>query len=193
MSKLPKEKRDKIILTAIATVAVTAGLWFVLISTQKEALRKMHEEVEKSESQLARGNATLKSKEEVTRQYEETRQKLLQREAAMAAPNDMYSWLIQTLNNFRLNYRVDIPQFGRELPAEVGVFSKFPYRGALFNVRGTATYHDFGRFLADFENTFPNIRVQNLELSPVSEGSAASREKLNFKMELLTLVKPTAP
>ena len=112
----------------------------------------------------------------------------------MAAPNDMYSWLIQTLNTFRANYRVDIPQFGRELPAEVGIFPKFPYRAALFSVRGTAHYHDFGKFLADFENAFPFIRIQNIDLVPAaSESSREAGEKLNFKMELLTLVRPVAP
>ena len=192
MNKLPKEKRDKIILVAVVTLATSAALWLLLINTQRQALRKVQQDVQQSRDQLARGEATLKTKDEVQKQFAAATQGLQQREKAMAAPNDMYSWLIQTLNEFRLNYRVEIPQFGRELPAEVGMFSKFPYRAALFNVRGTANYHDFGRFLADFENAFPYIRVQNIELHPAAE-SQADREKLNFKMELLTLVRPIAP
>ena len=192
MSKVPKEKRDKIILVAIVTLAVSAALWLLLINSQRQTLRKVRDEAQKSRDQWARGNATLKTRAEVTQQFEEATRRLQGREVAMAAPNDMYSWLIQTLNNFRSNYRVEIPQFGRELPSEVGMFAKFPYRAALFNVRGTANYHDFGRFLADFENAFPYIRVQNIELNPASE-QADSREKLNFKVELLTLVRPIAP
>jgi hypothetical protein len=93
-----------------------------------------------------------------------------------------------------LGYQVDIPQFGRETPSEVGIFPKFPYRAAVFNVKGSAYYHDFGKFLADFENAFPYIRVQNIELDSLadSSGSRESSEKLNFKMELLTLVRPIA-
>jgi Tfp pilus assembly protein PilO len=191
MNKLPKEKRDKIILVAVVTIAISAALWLLLINTQRQALRKAQQDVQQSRDQLARGEATLKSKDEVQKQFSVVAQRLQQREKAMAAPNDMYSWLIQTLNDFRVNYRVEIPQFGRELPAEVGMFPKFPYRAALFNVRGTANYHDFGRFLADFENSFPYIRVQNIELNPAE--SQSGREKLNFKMELLTLVRPIAP
>lgn len=191
MNKLPKEKRDKIILVAVVTLALSAALWLLLINTQRSALRKAQQDVQQSRDQLARGEATLKSKDEVHKEFSAVTQRLQQREKAMAAPNDMYSWLIQTLNDFRVNYRVEIPQFGRELPAEVGMFPKFPYRAALFNVRGTANYHDFGRFLADFENSFPYIRVQNIELNPAD--SQSGREKLSFKMELLTLVRPIAP
>ena len=112
----------------------------------------------------------------------------------MAAPNDMYSWLIATLNNFRMKYKVEIPQFGRELPADVGIFAKFPYKAALFNIRGSAYYHDYGKFLADFENAFPYIRVQNIEMDPAIDTSGRDvSEKLSFKMELLTLVRPTSP
>ncbi|WP_310582835.1 hypothetical protein [Deinococcus sp.] len=61
-------------------------------------------------------------------------------------------------------------------------------------MRGSAHYQDFGRFLADFENNFPCIRVQNIELDPVGAIAGSDhREKLNFKMELVTLVRPTAP
>ena len=194
MKALPKDKRDKMILVAIITAALSAAIWLLLINPQRQTLRAVRADIQKSDEQLTRGNATLKTQETVDTQFEAATRALQQRETAMAAPNDMYSWLIQTLNTFRANYRVDIPQFGRELPAEVGIFPKFPYRAALFSVRGTAHYHDFGKFLADFENAFPFIRIQNIELVPAApESSREAGEKLNFRMELLTLVRPVAP
>jgi Tfp pilus assembly protein PilO len=192
MTKLPKEKRDKIILISMGTAVVCAALWFLVINTQLSALRNVAKETEKSRDQLARGQTTIKSQEVVNHEFTEASAALKQREAVMASPNDMYFWLIQTLNGFRGNYKVEIPQFGRETPAEVGCFAKFPYSAALFNVRGTAHFHDFGKFLADFENTFPYIRVQNIDLEPTAnDASGESREKLEFKIELLTLVRPT--
>jgi len=195
MNKLSKEKRDRIILVGFVTVAASAALWLLVINTQTRVLKSVRAEVEKSKDQLARGNATLKTENLIHQQFEECSARLKQRESVMAAPNDMYSWLITTMNRFRSDYRVEIPQFGREIPAEVGIFPKFPYRAALFNIRGSAYYHDFGKFLADFENAFPCIRVQNIELTPLAEvaGTSQSREKLSFQMELLTLVKPVAP
>ena len=75
------------------------------------------------------------------------------------------------------------------------MFGKFPYKAAIFNVRGTAYYHDLGKFLADFENAFPYLRVQNLELEPAANSSATTTgeaEKLAFKMEIVALINPNA-
>jgi hypothetical protein len=194
MSKLSKDKRDKIILVGIVTAAASAAIWLLVIKSQNETLKNARAEVIKSRDQLKRGQTTLTTQAQINESFERAAEKLKQRESSMAAPNDMYSWLIQTLNSFRNGYRVDIPQFGRELPSEVGIFPKFPYRAALFNVKGSAYYHDFGKFLADFENAFPCIRVQNIELESAidSGGNRDASEKLNFKMELLTLVRPIA-
>src|SRR5206468_4612557 len=116
-------------------------------------------------------------------------------ESTMAS-GDMYSWIISTVNTFKENYRVDIPQFSREVPTEVGMFAHFPYRAAVFHLRGMAFYHDFGKFVADFENTFPYMRLQNIELDPPTASNAAAQndqEKLAFKMEIVALVNPNAP
>jgi Tfp pilus assembly protein PilO len=195
MSKLPKEKRDKMILVCFVTLVASVAIWFLMINAQNRTLKQVRLDAEKARDQLARGQTTLKTQAQVDEVYEEVSARLGEREEVMAAPNDMYSWLIQTVNKFRAGHKVEIPQFGREVPVEVGTFAKFPYRAALFNLNGSAYYHDFGKFLAAFENTFPYIRVQNIELAPMTEtaGAAGSHEKLNFKMELVTLVKPVAP
>jgi hypothetical protein len=126
---------------------------------------------------------------------QESSGKLKAIESTMAS-GDMYSWIILTVNNFKENYKIDIPQFSREVPGEVGILPRFPYRAALFHVRGTAYYQDFGRFVADFENSFPYMRIQNIELEP-SGGSNANKvsepEKLAFKMEIVALVNPNSP
>src|SRR5687768_2945187 len=121
MSKLPKDKRDKMILVGLVTVVASAGLWFSLIKTQRQTLQKVRTEVQNSEDQLARGNATLKTGEQVNQQYQEVVRQIKDRESGMAAPIDMYSWLIQTLSTFSAGKNVEIPQFGRELPTEVGI------------------------------------------------------------------------
>jgi Tfp pilus assembly protein PilO len=195
MSKLSKDKRDKIILVCIGTVAVTAGIWFALLSGQRQTIVAVEKQKVEAEAQLAKGNATIKGVKDIEKEYETLSAHLKALEGGMAAPNDMYSWLIQTVNNFRAGYNVEVPAYSRETPAEVGIFAKFPYRAAIFTVRGNAYYHDFGKFLADFENNFPYIRVQNVEIDTGIElaASASNREKLAFRMDLLTLVRPIAP
>jgi len=65
----------------------------------------------------------------------------------------------------------------------------FPFKQVKFAVTGTAYYHDLGRFIADFENTYPHIRVANLQVQPGDAGDGA--EKLSFRMEVIALVKST--
>jgi Tfp pilus assembly protein PilO len=198
MSKLPKTKRDQIILISVGTLVVAGALWFLLISAQQGMLKKARAEATKSREELEAGQRTVKNQVLVKQEFEEAHAALRQRESAMASPNDMYLWQIETLNKFRAGYRVEIPQFGREMMTDVGVLPKFPYTAAAFNVRGTAHFHEFGRFLADFENAFPYIRVQNITLEPAfnekssssASVSAEAREKLTFRMELVTLVRP---
>ena len=197
MTKIPKDKRDKIILISVATLVVVGTLWFLLISAQQGMLKRAQAEAKKSREQLEGGQRTVKAQAAMKQDFEEATQALRQREQAMASPNDMYLWHIETLNKFRLGYKVEIPQFGREQMADVGVLPKFPYAAAVFNVRGTAHFHEFGKFLADFENAHPCMRVQNITLEPAAAELASgdpreAREKLSFKMELLTLVRPNA-
>ena len=195
MNKLSKDKRDKIILIAIGTLAAVAGIWFAVINFQLASHAEAKKKFTDAEQKVSRGRAALKSADVTAQQLKDLTTALKTCEGAMAVPNDMYSWFFQTMNTFRARYQVDIPQFSRETPAEVGLFPSFPYRAAVFTVRGSAFYHDFGRFLADFENAYPYVRVQGVELEPNSDSSAASAlgEKLSFKMDLLTLVRPTAP
>lgn len=192
MSKIPKDKRDKIILIAMGTVVVCVALWLLVINTQRAALTRIIGEVAKSREQVEGGQRTVKNQAEVKAEFEQASLALRHREAAMAAPSDMYLWHIEMLNKFRSDYRVEIPQFGREQMTDVGSLPKFPYKAAVFTVRGSAHFHDIGKFLSDFENAHPYIRVQNIDLDPAvaDSGDAASRERLNFKLDMLTLVRP---
>ena len=118
------------------------------------------------------------------------------------ASGDMYSWIIQTMRKFCAGRNVEIPQFSREVPGEIGILPKFPYKAATFTLRGSAYFHDLGQFIADFENSFPYIRVQNLELDSGASSAANATttgttqptdgEKLSFKMEVVALVNPNA-
>ena len=50
-------------------------------------------------------------------------------------------------------------------------------------------------FVADFENRFRFARIINLDVEPNSAGGTneREREKLNFKMDVVFLVKPKQP
>jgi hypothetical protein len=206
MTSPSKDKRNQLVLVAIGTLVAIVGVWQVMVVSQKKSLEDVRKRVIEQQTKLDNAQRLLSTTAQIQKNLEAANLKLKAVESEMAS-GDMYSWIIQTVNKFREGYKVDIPQFSREVPCEVGMFTKFPYRAVQFNVRGTAFFHDFGRFLADFENRFPYMRVQNLELEPAAlsnanlpgTGNAAPAtstaagehtEKLAFRMEIVALVNP---
>lgn len=195
IKNLSKEKRDKLLLVAICTLAVVVGLYLGLVRTQKRSLARIAQQTTEQKERVGSAERLVKSRAEVETSLESNQQKLKGIEQTMAS-GDMYSWIIMTVNRFRADRKVDIPQFSREVTTEVGMFPKFPYKAALFNVRGVAHFHELGKFIADFENAHPYLRVQNIDLEPggqsAATGTAAGPEKLSFKMEIVALIHPNA-
>jgi Tfp pilus assembly protein PilO len=193
IKNLSKEKRDQLLLVGICTVAVAVGIYFGLVKSQKRTLDKIARQASEQNEKVGSAERLVKSRGELEKGLETKAQMLKSIEQTMAS-GDMYSWIIMTVNRFRADRKVEIPQFSREVTVEVGMFPKFPYKAALFNVRGTAHFHDLGKFIADFENAFPYLRVQNVDLEPASQsaasGTAVEPEKLSFKMEIVALINP---
>ena len=109
------------------------------------------------------------------------------------ASGDLYSWVILTMNEFKNKngHNVDIQTISREERIGIGLFGDFPYDAVKFQVKATAYYHDFGKFLANLENAFPFSRVQNIDMLP--EGGIATgpeAEKLALRFDLIVPVKP---
>lgn len=192
MKPLSKEKRDRLLLLGVGTLAVLAGMYYGLIATQRGWMEEVDKRQFEQENKLQMAQRLAGSIGAIKQNLEASKQRLKAIESGMAS-GDMYSWVILTVNSFKENYHVDIPQFSREVPTEVGMFGRFPYRAANFSLRGTAYFHDLGKFVADFENTFPYMRLQNIELDPVVPSGANTQndpEKLGFKLEIVALVTP---
>src|SRR6266481_4567703 len=188
MKKFSKEKRDHLILVSISTCVAVVALWYLMITSQQKTLQEVAKKTVEEQAKVANAQRLVSSTTEIQKSLETSQQELKTIENGLAS-GDMYSWIILTINRFRADRKVEIPQFSREVQTDAGVLPKFPYRAALFNVRGTAYFHDLGKFVADFENAFPYIRVQNLELEPSGNSSATSTgdpEKLAFKLEIVT-------
>ena len=192
MKNIPKDKRTKLVLVAMGTFVVLAGFWYGALFPQRSKLKQIAAKTAEAETRLADGLRTAASAEATAADLRSVSERLVAIEAGMPS-GDMYAWFIQTMDRFRLPYRVDLPQKSREVVGETGLFAKFPYRAATFSVRGGGFFHDFGKFLADFENAFPYMRVQNLELesSSLNSTNLDEREKLAFKMEIVAPVNST--
>jgi hypothetical protein len=198
MAKLSKDKRDRLILVMIGTIAVLAGLWYGVIKTRQEAIEDNKRRLLAAIDNLDKATKRVKQAEKVEAELEAATRKLKAIEDTMASGAD-YSWALLLLEKARAGHDVNIIDVTRPAKGDVGVLAQFPYDAAIFSVRGTAYYHQFGKFLADFENRFPYFRVQNLSLGAGVENvggtdgvnARAADEKLTFRMEIIALIKPT--
>ncbi|MEO6035836.1 MAG: hypothetical protein ABIQ35_11320 [Verrucomicrobiota bacterium] len=189
MNKITKEKKQQIALILVAAAGVIAGLWFFVIQNQYTRLSSVQKKTGDMRAKVSQAETLLRKADTIESSLEENGKSLEKIEGAMAS-GDLYLWVINTINQFNVTKEVTFLDFQREQMSDVGIFPKFPYKAAIFPVKGTSHYHELGRFLADFENSFPYVRVQNLELAPSSKGTEQDGENLNFKFEIVSLIKP---
>ena len=190
MKNLPKEKRDRLIVVGVGTLVIVVGLYYGVITMQQKALLSTAKAKTDLLGKLGDGQKLLGSAVTIKKGLESATTKRRAIEATLPS-GDMYSWIISTVNAFKEKYDVDIPQFSREMPATIGISADFPYKAAMFTLRGTAHFHELGRFISDFENAFPYMRIQNIEIEPNTAGGGvtpADSEKLLFKIEVVTPV-----
>jgi len=190
MKKLSEEKRQQLVLVVLLTAGVLAGLYLGVIQFQSAALKRLRTRKLAADQQLKEVKHSIANATEIEAQLGEAGARLSKLEETMAS-GDLYAWAISTMRKFKLPYKVEIPQFSQiDGPRETTLLQQFPYKQATLTVGGYAFFYDFGRFISDFENQFPYARVLNLNLEPMSAMPGGEREKLSFRMEITTLVKP---
>jgi len=180
-------------MTAAVTLVAVIGIYYALVRSQQSITQELAKKIAEQKAKVSNAERLVASTEDLKKRIELEGKKVASIEETMAS-GDMYAWVIQTVGRFGAERNVDIPQFSREVATDIGIFPKFPYHAAMFNLRGTAYYHDLGVFLADFENKFPYARIQNLEMEAANNSAATSTagdpEKLTFRLELVTLINP---
>jgi hypothetical protein len=194
--KLSKEKRDQLVLIGLGTLTVLVGCWYGIINTRYALLAASKTNLVQATEKLADANGWLKRSDTIEADVQRAMKELADMEAQMASSTNLYTWSYQLLDKAKLAHKVEIVDVTRPQLTAVGVFADFPYEATVFTVRGLAFYHDFGKFLGDFENAWPYFRAQNLVLSasPDVAGIPASarrvEEQVAFKVEIVALVKP---
>lgn len=187
--KLPKEKRNKLIAVVLGTLVVVSGLYFGLIRYQEQNLQRLAQKKVATEKRHRQVLEAIKNTSQIETDLANAKKGLADAEADIAS-GDLYSWVINTLRDFKSQHKVNIPQFNPIGPTtEVNLLPNVPYKQTTLSVAGTAHFHDLGRFLADLENKFPHIRVVNLGLDLNQSPAAEDQETVAFKFDIVTLVK----
>jgi Tfp pilus assembly protein PilO len=189
MNNLSREKKSQIVLVAMMATTVCCGLYFGIIQGQSDRIKAMNKRRDEMVEKLSKAERAMKNKKALEVELAARRSELEEIEKSMAS-GDLYSWIIGTMNRRATRFEINIPTYGRETIGEIGIVPGFPYKAATFLIRGTGTFENFGRFVADLENDRPFFRVQNLDLSPF--GSVGGEEyQIQFSFELVVPVRPT--
>jgi hypothetical protein len=190
MTKISKEKKMQLTLVAIVTVGVIAGLWFLLIGAQNDRSAEITRRIAGVQQEHDKMQKVITGASELKQELTDATNRLSHIEAAMPS-GDLFSWIVSSLKQFNVpSYRVDMPQIGAPSVSPVGMFADYPYNEATVAVSGTAYYYELGKFIADMENRFPYLRIQNLALEPGVGTTPEEHEKLTFHMQIIILVKP---
>ena len=191
MNNLTATQRNRLLGLALGAFGFVALVWYVLILPQRARLEAKQQKLVDVQREMTAAKRNLGLLNEFENDLKLSKHVLQQREQQMASA-DVYRWMVRIFDELASAHSISV--FNLEAPRveESTIPPKVPYKAAVFSVSGTAYYHEFGKFLADLENKFPHIRLQGLELKAALTGDADAeeREKLTFKMDLLTLVQP---
>lgn len=187
--KLPKEKRKELVMVVLLTAMALGGLGFGLIKYQYGMLAGLEHKKAEVDKRLEQMHNMVRRAALTDAELAGGAERLASLEEDMA-PRDIYSWFISTLRPFKDTHKIEFQQYRSSSFGEMNLLPKFPYKQATLTVEGNARFYDLGKFLADFENQFPHVRLLNLDVEPASGGT--EKGMLVFKMDIVTLVKPNA-
>ncbi|PYM11648.1 MAG: hypothetical protein DME18_13470 [Verrucomicrobia bacterium] len=193
MNKWTAEQRNQIILFAVGTVAVAALIQFQLIGFLQAMIQDETNKIALAQNRVNFTKAGISKVEQFRAELENSKRELLGFEAKMA-DGDLFRWAINFLGDLGSRHDINITEFGPPQDVELNIPPKVSYKAESYSISGTAYYSDFGAFVADLENSSPFIRLRSLTLQSVAPGlaSAASSERLSFRLEFMTLVKPSS-
>ena len=171
-----------------ATIGALALVFIMLIQPQKAENQKLGLQVRAKQDQLKSIESAMKDTDGIATHLAEVTTQLNKAEDDIAA-GDVFAWTYETIRRFKANYHVDIPNVGQPTISDMDMLPGFPYRQVKVTIAGSAFYHDLGKFVSDFENSFPHMRMVNLSIEPANM-TGTNVERLSFRVDVIALVKP---
>jgi Tfp pilus assembly protein PilO len=197
MNKLSKDKRDKLILICLGMVGIIAVVYFFLLTDMKDEYATLGTKITSLHDKVDRSQRLLKRQAELQARADELRKQLDQEQIHMPRPAQDHVWFIKIMEDRRAKFNLDINEIRNPEAWDPGVLPKFPFKGVSFTVSLIGSYTDFGRFLADFENSYPYMRVQLMNVTTdvpqglpgVAQPAPGDATKLRFNFRVISLIK----
>jgi len=190
MTKLSKTQKERLILVILGTAMLSLVLWHLIIAPTQKLLQEKQNLLSDWEAAQREGKNQTELLARLTSEFEETSAQIRDAETSIAS-GDPYRWLMKTLPNLPEAEPVDVLNYEPPEITDWQIFPRVPYRAVSFTVSGAGYYQDLGKLLVALENNYPWIRIKRLDLEPKhsAEPDAAEDEKLNFRLEFVSMLK----
>lgn len=193
MIKTDIPKKQQILLIALGTAFIIVILLYTLIHFLQRIRESANDKIDSSQAKLDKYRSMVAKSDAIQTMMTNLWQEVEIVEVSVPK-GDVYLWMLKNVEKFGAGSKIEFNQVEPPRSGEPDSIPTLPYPTAVFTVSGVAYYHDFGLFLADFENSFPFARLQSLDLEPAAYGRAGDqeKEKLRFKFEFNTPAKPSS-
>jgi hypothetical protein len=184
----PKQKQS-LTMTAVVTLVVVIGLYVGVIQVQKSTKNSNLKKIEEITKSLDDAKRQEKQSPALEDEVKKTTTKLNNIVAEFVPESEPNPWATRVLGAFMNSRNLENVSLASVIIQPSSLFPDFPYQEALIKTSFKTYYHTLGRFLANFENSYPYFRVQNLDISPiVGAVNREDLEKLSVKIDIIALI-----
>src|SRR5215472_6432572 len=141
MKKLSPAKQQQLAVIILATLAVVAVVYLLLIAPQNEQNRKLAAEIKDKQARVQEIRQLVKHADETKVKAEEISAQLNLTEMDIAT-GDVFAWTYDTIRRFKTGYHLDIPNIAQPTPSEMDLIPNFPYKQIKFAISGTGYYDE---------------------------------------------------
>src|SRR5687767_614450 len=108
MTKLSKEKKDKLVLTCIACAGAIAVLYFLVVTDQKREIGDLDGKISALRAKRDLSQRQGKRISDVQANLEEQKKILAQKQAEMPKPEEDHVWFLRIMEELRPKYGLEV-------------------------------------------------------------------------------------
>lgn len=196
MNSWPPGTRNRLVFVLLVGVGVLMLIWFGVGSPLQARLKIANGKADLARMQLQLAQAGQDKGPYYRAMVEERTEEMKNLESTMAETPNVLGWAYGTMTPYFKVHNITASTWDRTVLSDVDVPPEVPYQLATIGVSGMAHFHAFGKFLADFENSFPFMKVKSVTLQTVAPGfvdlvqEPEDQERLRFRLEYQILALP---
>ncbi len=171
LRNMPKEKIQQLVLVAIFTLIGVSAMMVFWISGLKSELTNSSGKIKGLEPQIE----DIERKMKADALNEPLRRQLVsfvETQRASMATGDLFAWAVREMTLFAERHPVRMTSVRPGMSTTHPIFSN--HEVYTFHLELQGAYDAIGRFIREFENTFPTAQIRSMELS-TTDSSAPTR------------------